>query len=147
MKRIWALVADEGVARVLESPGEGANLVELETLTDAAAHADRADLRRDAYGRRSGGGSAGGTVTSSAGEDEKRLEAGKFARRVAEWLTDQHRKQRFDGLKVSAPPRFLGELREAFGPELSNVVLDELDKDLIHEDARSITQRLFPSEG
>src|SRR5947209_5655748 len=52
MKSIWILVADESLARIFASHADSAPLVVVEELTDAAAHADRADLRRDAYGRR-----------------------------------------------------------------------------------------------
>jgi protein required for attachment to host cells len=146
MKRIWVVVADEGIARVLERPGQDADLMEVETLTDAAAHADRADLRRDAYGKRGGGGDnrMGGNATSSAGEDEKRLEAARFARRLADRLSEARRQQRFDSLKLAAPPRFLGELRQALDAQTAEVVIEEVDKDLIHENERALTRRMFP---
>ena len=54
METIWVLLADEGRARILAMRRAGRDLEEVDELTDAAAHADDADLRRDAYGRRSG---------------------------------------------------------------------------------------------
>ena len=75
--KLWVLVADEGVARLLKLPEEGGDLEDVTTLTDAAAHANNADLRRDAAGRR------GNNVTASAGVDESHQEAMSFAARVA----------------------------------------------------------------
>ena len=137
----WVVVADEAIARFLEVPDDGGDLREVDQITDAAAHADRADLRRDAYGRR------GSTVTSSAGEDELHKEADLFARRVAERLAEAQQKHRYDELRVVAAPRFLGYLRKALPKQVSDAVVDEVDKDLVQLDMRSLTQHLFPPGG
>lgn len=143
MKTTWVVVADEGLARILAMQGNGADMVEIETLTDAAARADEADLRRDAYGRRAGGGTLSSSYpTASAGEDELHQEADLFARRVAQWLADARRAQRFDAIKIAAAPRFLGLLRKALTPDVSSVVVEDFDKDLIHLNVRELTQRL-----
>ena len=141
MSATWVVVADEAIARFLEVPDDGGDLREVDQITDAAAHADRADLRRDAYGRR------GSTITSSAGEDELHKEADLFARRVAERLAEAQQKHRYDELRVVAAPRFLGYLRKALPKQVSDAVVDELDKDLVQLDMRSLTQHLFPPGG
>jgi protein required for attachment to host cells len=147
MQTIWVVVADEGRARFLELREPGQDLRDVEELTDAAAHADRADLRRDAQGRFHGpGGQQGpGSGTAPPRTDELDKEADLFARRVAERLVDAHRKHRYEQLRIVAAPRFLGRLRQQLQPEVKDVVLDELDKDLVHLDERTLTQRLFPS--
>jgi protein required for attachment to host cells len=145
MSTLWILVADAAVARILNRPASGTDLEDVEQLTDAAAHARRADLRRDAYGRRAGDDlRMGGNATSSAGEDEQHLEAEGFARRVAERLDQAHRQGRFDALQVVAEPRFLGLLRKALTPQVAAAVVGEVDKDLVHDDRRALTRRLFP---
>jgi protein required for attachment to host cells len=139
----WVVVADEGLARIFSLPPGGADLVEVETLADAGARADAADLRRDAYGRRAGGGTLSGSYpTASAGPDELHLEAGLFARRVAQWLTEARQARRFDKLKIAAAPRFLGLLRKALSADVADVVTEDIDKDLIHLSVRELTQRL-----
>jgi len=145
MSTLWILVADAAVARILTLPAPGADLEDVEQLTDAAAHARRADLRRDAYGRRGGGDlRMGGNATSSASDDEQHREAAAFARRVAERLGEAYRQQRFDALRLVAEARFLGLLRKALPPEVAAVVQDEIDSDLVHADRRELTERLFP---
>lgn len=148
----WVLLADEGRARILQTTKPGRDLEEVEELTDAAAHAHNADFRHDAYGRRSPSDSAGGpiksmagTATSAAGEEKLDHEADLFARRVADRLADAQRAHRFDRLRIVAAPRFLGRLRKQLSREVSDSVLDELDKDLLQLDRRSLTERLYPA--
>ncbi|AZG15948.1 MULTISPECIES: host attachment protein [Cupriavidus] len=154
MKTVWILVADEGVARVLAPQGDNARLEEVEKVTDAGAHADNADLRRDAYGRRGQApvqGDAGhpgahagrtATVVSSAGEDALHQEAQLFSRRVAKLLEDARNRQRFDELVVIAPPRFLGLLRQALPASVSDAITREIGKDYCQLDNRTLQQRL-----
>jgi protein required for attachment to host cells len=156
MKTTWVVVADEAIARILQWNKDDKELEPVEELTDPAAHADGADLRRDAYGRRAGATtqsantntssrqSSPANVTSSAGEAEQHLEAEDFAKRVATRLTEAFQQNRFEELRIVAAPRFLGLLRKAMGTQVAGVVTDELDKDLIHMDNREISQRLFP---
>ncbi len=142
-KTTWVVVADEGKARIFSLPQGGADLVELETLTDTEARADAADMRRDAYGRRAGGGTLSGSYpTASAGTDELHQEATLFARRVAQWLAEARQARRFDALKIAAAPRFLGLLRKALSADVAEVVTEDIDKDLIHLTVRELTQRL-----
>jgi protein required for attachment to host cells len=153
MKTTWVVVADEAIARILEKPQEGGDLLPVEELTDPQAHAKAGDLRRDAYGRRSGNGTphaptSGANVTSSAGDAERHLEAQEFARRVAQRLKELHQQKRYDELHVVAAPRFLGTLRKQMDAEVERVVAGSLDKDLVHMSNADITARLFePHDG
>ena len=151
----WVLIADEAIVRILHWPGAGRELEPVEELTDPDAHAKSSEFRTDAYGRRSptvaGGGGGhgtpvqgGGNATASVGDDELHEEAGNFARRVAQHLLTAHQQRRFDELRIVAAPRFLGELRKAFAPELAKTVVDEQSKDLVHETNDVLTERLFP---
>lgn len=155
MTSTWVVVADEAIARILQRPRAGGELESVEEMTDAAAHADGADLRRDAHGRRAGSAAAGGrqnkgqrltavaNVTASAGEDEQHKEAAGFARRVAERLGEALQQQRFDELRIIAAPRFLGLLRQALSANVAGTVREEINKDLVHLSNRDITERLF----
>ena len=151
MDTTWVVVADEGRARILEMREPGTELAEIEQITDAAAHADNADLRRDAYGRRGGGdlGDAGGRVmggnaTASAGEEKLDHEAELFARRVITLLQEAHQRGRFERLRIAAAPRFLGRLRKLLDPQLAKRVDGDYDKDWLQLSARELTQKVFP---
>ena len=142
----WVLLADEGRARILVWREPGDELEDVEEWTDAAAHADNADLRRDAYGRRAGSGTQGigGNATSSAGEEKLDHEAELFARRIAGRLSEAHRQHRYGHLRIAAAPKFLGRLRKELDDEVKRAVEDEIDKNLLQLDRRTLTQRLFP---
>jgi hypothetical protein len=125
----WVVLADEGRARILAWHAPGTDLEDVEELTDAAARADNADLRRDAFGRRASGGTGlAGNVTASAGED----------------LAQAHQRHRFERLRIVAAPRFLGRLRKQLDAQVKEAVIDEIDKNLLQLDRRTLTERLFP---
>lgn len=155
MKHIWVVVADEAIARILQWPEVGDELLPVEELTDPDAHARGRDLRDDAEGRRttSGTGGVGGdgrrlrgpsSVTASAGPDEQHHEAQAFARRVAQHLGEALQQQRYGVLHLVAAPRFLGLLRQLLPPAVQAVLASSLDKQLVHDTARALTARLFP---
>lgn len=136
MTKTWIVVADEAIARLLEVDEH--SLKPVEELTDPDAHAKAADMRNDARGRR------GTTVTASAGESELTQEAQRFARQVAQRLDERFQQGRFEALRVVAAPRFLGHLRHSWSPQLTKVIGDELDRDLIHASNEELAQRLLP---
>lgn len=151
----WVLVADEAIARFLEQPAEGGDLVPVEEMTDPNAHASNLELRDDALGRRAGGQpasrpgggqphTAAGNSTVSAGQDESHKEAEKFARDVAARLTERLQQRRFHALKIAAAPRFLGLLRKALSHQVAATVTQELNKDVIHATAAELTTRFAP---
>ena len=145
-EKLWIVVADEGQARILERPNQRADLQDVEQLSDPAARADRADLRRDAYGRRAGSDlRSGGNVTSSASDDELHREALQFARIVAERLLKGLRDGEYQKLLIAAAPRFLGYLRKVLPAEVTGTVQTEIDKDFVNLGRRELTQRLFPA--
>jgi protein required for attachment to host cells len=153
----WVVLADEGRARILELREPGRDLEDVEELNWPAAHAKNADFEYDAEGRRSppsdtgarfpGNQRAPGNDTESAGETKLDHEAERFARTVAERLAQAHRQHRYERLHIAAAPKFLGRLRRVLDREVSDSVVDELDKDLLQLDRRTLTQRLFPSDG
>lgn len=152
-KHTWVVVADEAIARILALPEEAGDLESVEEITDPDAHAKGAEFRNDAHGRRAGGVARGGgqqggapaSVTSAAGEDDRHQEAERFARRVAAHLAEALQQKRFNDLKLAAAPRFLGLLRKFLSPQVSQLINESLDKDLVHMSNDDITRRLFPA--
>ena len=141
MKTTWTLVADEAIARILEQPEEGGDLVPVEELTDPDAHAREADMRHGPHGRRAGGGMVG-QATVSAGDSERHQHAQVFAGRIAERLAELQREGRFQALHVIAAPRLLGYLRKALHASVSALVVSEQDKDVVHESPADLTRRV-----
>ena len=140
----WVVVADAGLARVLQQDGSGEDLRQVDEWVDDRAHGRDAAFQADATGRRGGPGRApGGSPTTSArsGDDVENQHAEAFARRVAERLAEAHRAGRYDALRLAAAPAFLGKLRHVLDAEVSAVVVESVDKDLVHETPRELTQR------
>lgn len=144
MGKEWVVVADAGCARVLEQDGAGQDLHQVDEWVDDRAHGRNAAFQADATGRRGGPGRApGGSATTSAhsGDDVENQHAEAFARRVAERLAEARRAGRFESLRLAAAPAFLGKLRHVLDAEVSAAVVESLDKDLVHETPRELTQR------
>ncbi|WP_457427368.1 host attachment protein [Roseateles sp. P5_E7] len=136
MKTTWTLVADEAIARILEQPDEGGDLVPVEELTDPDAHAREAEMRHDAHGRRAGG------ATVSAADSERHQHAQAFAARIAERLAQCLQQRRCESLHVIAAPRLLGYLRKAFSANVTAAVASEQDKDVVQESLADLTRRI-----
>lgn len=145
---LCVLVADEAIAKLMLQSRPGAELVEMQALTDPQAHTRESEHHRDAHGRRHGGDGSGvrnsGHATTSAGDSDRHLQAGRFAKTVAAGLSKALREKSFDRLHLVAAPRFLGLLRQELDQEVAAVVEDEKAKDLIHLDAAALTAHLFP---
>lgn len=143
MKTVWFLAADEAIARILELPADAGDLEPVEELTDPGAHARESDFHDAPHGRRAAGGAgAQGQATVSASDSDRHLQAQAFAARIAEHLTLRQREGRFDALHLVAAPRMLGYLRKALDPNVAAVVASEQNKDVIHESAAALTQRI-----
>ncbi|CAN5685005.1 host attachment protein [soil metagenome] len=144
----WVVVADEAIARFLTTTNKPGKLEAVEALTDPAAHAKEGDLHVNDAGRRGGRVSSDGgrgtstaSVTVSAGENNQNHEARVFARRVSDHLAAALRDKKFEHLRIVAAPRFLGLLRAELDASVKAIVVEELDKDLIHESDDDIAKR------
>lgn len=147
MKTTWVLVADEAIARILEKPRKGGDLVPVEELTDPDAHASESEMHRGQHGRRAAFGGGGGTqATVSAGDSERHQHAQVFAARIAQRMAEFLREKRYDALQVVAAPRLLGYLRKAFDGNVSAAIVSSLDKDLVQESNADLTRRLFAAQ-
>jgi protein required for attachment to host cells len=143
MQTNWLIVADEAVAHIFQWQGASRRLEEVETLTHPAAHSQEAELRRDAQGRNSQAARPMSSVTSSASLDMVHGEAIQFARRVAERLGRAQTEDRFQQLIIAAAPRFLGLLRQELAPQVTALVKEDVDKDLVHEKREDLERRFL----
>jgi protein required for attachment to host cells len=146
----WVVIADEAIARILTTTEAPGTLDPVQALTDPAAHTKEGELHVHDAGRRDGGGgrdsSGASSVTASAGDEKRHLEARAFARRVAGHLAEALRLKRYDSLRIVAAPRFLGLLRAELEPAVKAVVREELDKDLVHASDDDIAKRPLGTE-
>ena len=139
--RIRIVVADQSEARFYDTERPRGRLQLAGRLTDPTAHLHDRDLKSDRPGRvftsaTAGGGRRGATAHHATGGERRprKMQAQRFARRIATELEKARRENRFDGIVVMAGPSFLGLLRDALPAGLRACVAAEIRKDLVHQD-------------
>ncbi len=138
----WILVADGTRARIFRNDGPGKGL---------RPALDR-DFASPAPPTRALGTDRPGRVQESADSerhamvprvDWHRFEKEKFARSMAKILDGAAERGGFDRLVLVAPPRTLGDLRNALGPRARALVTGELDRDLTHVTPAELPDHLY----
>lgn len=124
----WILIADGAHARVFanKGPGKGIELVEGKIDAD---HRPTHEIVADRLGRTHE--SVGATRHAIAAEHDPHRELKHdFAVSLARMLDQRRSEHAYDRLVIVAPPKTLGDLREALPPAVRALVRAELDKDL-----------------
>ena len=136
----WVLVADGEKALILRNEGDGAypNL-QVTRLIEQDNPATR-DQGTDRPGRFSDGPSVHRSAVQET--DWHRLAEERFARDLADRLYKAAHAGRFDRLILVAPPRTLGELRDALHKEVRARVIAEIDKDLTNHPVHEIEKKV-----
>ncbi|MEQ8357080.1 MAG: host attachment protein [Kiloniellaceae bacterium] len=127
--RSWIVIADGAQARILENKGPGKGLTPLPKEARHQAHRPSREIDADRPGRthdRNGPGRHAMEPPTDAHRDEKR----RFAEQLAERLNDATKQDRYDRLVLVAPPKTLGDLRQALSKETNARITGELAKDL-----------------
>ena len=125
----WIVVADHQRARVYENDGPGKGMQAVAGLAfETHLHANR-DIMAD----RPGHGHESASTTRHAIEprtDAHRLEGKRFVEGVVDALAAGAQRGSYDRLIVVAPPRALGEFRDALPGRVRDKVIGELAEDL-----------------
>ena len=141
MSKIWIVVADEGIARILSTSKSTEPLVEINSLSSFEAYDREQDLVSDKPGRGSNGAGKGKHAM-----DEKNTHKEQYAIRFAKQLGDlleknQHSKS-YMKLIIVAAPHFLGLLRKELNKGVNELVSLEIAKDLTKLDPQAIREHL-----
>lgn len=127
--RSWIVVADGSQARIFENQGPGKGITALPAQEMHKTPRPTRDINADRPGRshdRFGPGRHAMENPSDAHREEKR----RFADLLAEHINEAALNSRFDRLVLVAPPKTLGDLRQALGKEAAAKLDGELPKDL-----------------
>jgi protein required for attachment to host cells len=138
--RLWVVVADDAMARILAVSETHGQLEEIETFTDPELLANWANLRHDVFGRPRRGHAF--HMDTPANTDPP-TQGASFAQVVARRLADACEAQLFDRLKIVAPPQFLAWLHHALDPAVARKVVEGVGKDFTHLSTRSLAHRLL----
>lgn len=145
MSRIRIVVADQAEAIFYDTPALSRRPREVARITDPMAHLHERDLASDRPGRTH---PTLGTVRHAYGPEPhmRRLEAVRFARRIARRLDEARRRHEYDDLVLVAGPRFLGELHREMSRLTNARVVHEIRKDLVHGPISLLQQHLPTDE-
>lgn len=149
--RILIIVADQSEADFYGAERQNEPPQFLGRLLDPDARLHARDLKTDRPGRvydhAPGPGRRGATAHHATGgeRDPRRVEAQRFARKIAVALVKARCRHEFDSLVVMAAPGFLGLLRDAMPASLRSVISAEITKDLVHEPAAAVQWYLPPN--
>ncbi|TDT43041.1 protein required for attachment to host cells [Halospina denitrificans] len=141
MPKVRILVADASKARLFRVDSPTGELIELSSDVNPEARLHDSDLTTDKPGRAADSNYSGRSAMEDP-TDPKEVEAQKFARELTDKLEKARNKGELEKLYIAAPPRFLGELRKHFKPELKSLVVEEIGKDFSHMDAKNLRKHL-----
>lgn len=139
--RTLILIADDVTARFVVNEGVGKGLREECVLSVSQFAQDQVSFE-DRPGRGSGG--AGGRHGYETGATADDMGRARFARHVSEALDQEWRALSPDRLILVAPPKMLGVLRGALGPEPRAALLADLAKDLVKVSLVELAGHLEP---
>lgn len=141
MSKTLILVAEGSRARLYLSRAATQPWEEVEDLIEPQGRMHDGDLVSDQPGSDSGSMGQGRHVL-----DDRTPPTGSAQQTFASELCEDLERRRvaggFDRLVLVAAPAFLGLLRKHMGTELSKLVVEEIDKDLVTENAEAIRARL-----
>ena len=147
--RVRIVVADQSEADFYELEQRGLPPQFVQRLEDADAHLHDRDLKSDRPGRvfdhaPTAGDRRGAVAHHSTGGERnpRKVEARRFARRIAQALEQARRQNRYDRLVLMAPPAFLGLLRAEMPATVHAIVSAEIGKDLVHEPPGALSEYL-----
>jgi protein required for attachment to host cells len=134
--RVWALVMNSTQARIVQGIAKG----QTGDAPDLILHTEHKDLREimsDKPGRSFssvGHGRSAMEYASDPVKDAKRA----FVEEAVTLLHQHFVKRDFTHLAVFAGPEMLGLLRDGLTPDLAQVVIMEISKNLLHESPQDL---------
>lgn len=141
MDKTWVLVADRVRARLFEMAHKGAPLTEIKSLINVEGREPKGS-RGDSRPVRTmeSVGMARHAIEPRTTPEEKHAE--KFARDLNALLELGRSQHDYYRLVLIAPPRFLGVLRAALGPQIAPLVSQEITHDLSEATGQEISDYL-----
>ena len=150
----WILVCDASRARLFAEAAPGREFSLVASFEHPASRERARDLTTDANGRKPVGGTHGGGVNGNRpggfhgrpgvepDTNPKEVEAVKFARDLAGALEKGFDAHLFDALIISAPPHFLGLLKETIPDKIMKRLSHTIDKDFSLLQPRDVERRV-----
>ena len=125
VSRIWAVVADDHVAKIFRKNGRRLECLGLVMPAKTSATPTNKSVGRVISGAR-------GTIHHKYEPrvTQRYQQNISFTRDLAQWLEKTYDDGAFDKLIIAAAPRMLGNLRKASTSNLRTAIISEINKDL-----------------
>ena len=143
VQRTWILIADAAHARILESTGSAHPLVQMPSMTLHADLPRTHDLGSDRPGRTHESSGPGRHAIEPRTDAHRELKR-NFADLVAERLEAAMAAKALDKLVIVSPPAMLGDLRAALARTVTDHIIAEIPRDLVHVPNDGIRLHLDP---
>ncbi|MFW3615192.1 host attachment protein [Billgrantia antri] len=141
MPTTWVMIADQSRARIFEMTESTGAMTEKETMVNPQGRLKDKDLGSDRPGRAFDTMGAGRHAMGKH-HTPKEQSVIRFAHLVAEYLDTELHKASFERLVISAPPHFMGLLKQELSESTLNSITLALDKGLANLDAGEIRTHL-----
>jgi len=139
--QIWIVTADAAQARIFQAQHQDGEMTEMSALLNSDARLTNQQSVSDRAGRMGGASSAGSHAFEPRQSHAEHV-AVVFAKRVCEYLSAACRNGEVHRIYLMADPKFLGQLREHFDPQLKAVIAQELAIDVAHQKPAQIRKAL-----
>jgi len=141
-KVTWVLLADGQNAAVYFNDGPGRGLTPIPEYTARRKGPDSHEMMSDRAGHRFGGAAKASSGATLPRNDPHEFEERRFVEEAAEKVNRAALDNKFDRLIIAAPPRALGQLRQALSKASTERISAEVNKDLIKDTPEGIARHL-----
>lgn len=141
-KTTWILVCDGARGRIFTQPRPLEPLSVVSSAEHPESHGHTRDLGSDKPGRTQDSSHSGARHSMAPRVDWHAFEKTRFAQEMAAVVEKAATAKAFDQLILVAPPRVLGDLRQALGSQAAALLAGDLDKDLTNLDGPEIAGHL-----
>lgn len=142
MRKVWILVANSSDAKLYKAESIK-QLTEIRDFKHIESKMPAHELVSDRPGRATSKNKAGVHMFADK-TSQKVKEKNYFAEEIMTYLVGELNKGNFERLYVIAPANFLGALRSAADPHVSQLIHAEIDKDIPMATSNEILQYLPP---
>lgn len=125
--KTWVVISDSASARLFESPGNIEILKKIKNFEHPESRKKVSEIVTDQAGSvKTSQGVHGGAPSHS---DLKEVEALKFAQEISKFLSDAVLQESYQRLIITAPPQFLGLIKENLSANATKQIFKTIDKD------------------
>lgn len=129
-KEIWIVVANSAYAKIYKAENNN-KLIEISELKHPESRLHDRDLVTSRPGRTYASmGSRRSSIEPHT--DPKDQEIASFAKQICHLLETAKEKEHLNRIYLTASPAFLGILRQALSPSISQLVAGQVDRDMTH---------------